>query len=206
MLSLESVAHRFGSRGLFESLDLVMNEGDVVFIVGPSGSGKSTLLSIIGGLFPPSAGTVTRSGGAVGWVLQDTTGLARRSVLDNARLFAEIDGDGRRSSKEQAESALSAVGLLDRRSACAQTLSGGENQRLCVARALACHRRLLLVDEPTSQLDRENAELVMSALSDEGLRRRTVVVVTHDVAAIPSGSLILSLGSDGLSRVAGSGA
>lgn len=199
MLRALGVGHRYGDRRLFSSVDLVMGAGDVVFVVGPSGTGKSTLLLVLGGLLAPTDGTViTVEPREVAWVLQDLDGLQRRSVIDNAQLYSRIDGGPRRSAHAAATKALGGVGLADLATARASTLSGGENQRLCVARALASRRPVLLADEPTSQLDRTNACVVMNALHKHAARDRCVVVVTHDIDAIPAGARVVELRVNGL--------
>lgn len=199
MLTARRLGHRFANRVLFRDVDVTLSRGEILFIEGPSGVGKSTLLLILGGLLAPTDGVVRSDPeGGIAWVLQDMNGLASRTVLDNARLYALVDGRASGAAEAGARRALDAVDLIDRLDARARTLSGGENQRLCVARALACDRALVLADEPTSQLDRANAQIVMSALADEAQRGRAVVVVTHDLDAIPVDAPVARLGDDGL--------
>ncbi len=201
MLNVIDVAHSFGDRQLFESVSLTAAPGEIVFIVGPSGSGKSTLLQIIGGLLEPSSGSVHRAtASSPAWVLQDMNSLSRRSVIDNAQLYARIDGTPAADARETASASLAAVGLDSLAHATTRTLSGGENQRLCVARAVACERVMVLADEPTSQLDRTNARVVMAALAAQADRGRLVIVVTHDLDALPEHTRVLQLTPSGLTE------
>lgn len=200
MLIAGSLAHHFGDRRLFVDVSITAEPGRMYVVHGPSGCGKSTLLAILGGLLRPSAGSVVRTPpalAAIAWVLQGMDGLAARSTLDNAMMFAAVDGTTLVQARRAAADALGSVGLTDRPEARARSLSGGENQRLCVARALACDRPIVLADEPTSQLDRHNATRVMAALNDAALRR-TVLVVTHDLDAVPEGAQRMRLGEHGL--------
>lgn len=174
-------------------------------ITGPSGSGKSTLLAILGGLLQPSTGSVTRMPptlASIAWVLQGTNGLAARSAVDNAAVYSILDGRKHGEALAAANEALAAVGLEQLSDTRARRLSGGENQRLCIARALACDRPLILADEPTSQLDRRSAGVAMAELVGQSSRGRAVVVVTHDVDSLPSsGFAVLNLTEGGLAPV-----
>ncbi len=199
MLTASGVGHQFGERRLFTGVNVDLATGETLFIAGPSGSGKSTLLLILGGLLTPTEGAVAIPRPSdVAWVPQDLAGLARRRVVDNAQLYALIDGMPRRAAREAADDALGAVGLHDIASARAATLSGGENQRLCIARALASRRPIVLADEPTSQLDRTTARVAMEALHRQASEGRCVVVVTHDLDTIPTDAEVVELSSDGL--------
>jgi lipoprotein-releasing system ATP-binding protein len=168
--------------------------GDAAAIMGPSGSGKSSLLYILGGLEPPSSGTVTLDGRnpfeldpdalaafrnrSIGFVFQDHCLLPQCTVLENVlvpTLVAPAPGDA-----DRARALLDHVGLSDRLDHRPAELSGGERQRVAIARALIRRPRLLLCDEPTGNLDRASATAVASLLFDLYRRERAIlVVVTH---------------------------
>lgn len=152
---VEGLAHRFpGTDLLFEHLDFVAEPGSTIAVCGPSGCGKSTLLSILAGWEKPYAGTVTREGvNRVGWVFQNPYGVAERTALDHV-VFPLLAKGMRR--KEAEPKALEAMGLFDLEYAADRRfsdLSGGEAQRLMLARAVCSKPDMLLVDEPTAQLD-----------------------------------------------------
>jgi ABC-type lipoprotein export system ATPase subunit len=182
-------------------LDLDVAAGEAVALLGPSGCGKSTLLSLMAGLLRPSAGRLTVGGtdvgrldqrrlmafrsGSVGTVLQ---GAARNllpyaSAVDNVELARSTLPRGRRREARPARELLDLLGLARVREGAVATLSGGEQQRVAIAVALANSPGLLLADEPTSQLDHDGRDEVLDALT--AARQQlgtTVVVVTHDVA------------------------
>lgn len=168
--------------------------GEFVALLGPSGSGKTTLMSLIGGLLLPEKGELAildegaTPGGplwrrdpvdAVAWVLQTTNVLPDRTVADNVALGCYADGHSWRSAHERAAAELGTVGLQHRQSHLARQLSGGEVQRLAVARALSSSRPVILADEPTGQLDHHTTGRVLNALLSHS-HGRTVIVVTHD--------------------------
>lgn len=203
MLTASDVGYRFaGGRRLFAGVSLTLEAGQAVAIEAPSGTGKSTLLALFGGLLDPTEGAVrveSAHRAPFGWVLQSLNSLSARSVLANAELNNVIDGVDRASARERARRALDAVGLGDRQRSRARQLSGGELQRLAVARVLASTRPIVLADEPTNQLDRANASAVMKALfMTADADQRIVVVVTHDNDALPDGIRVLRLTEDGL--------
>jgi ABC-type lipoprotein export system ATPase subunit len=186
-------------RVLFSGVHAQIRVGEAAVIVGPSGIGKSTLLFVLGGLLQATSGTLTRATErSAAWVLQSLNGLAARSAIDNAAAMALVDGIDPRTARARARSELEAVGLGSRASQRANTMSGGELQRVAVARVLACDRPLVLADEPTNQLDADNARLVMRRVvraADDG---RCVVIVTHDRDALPTGCRMLRLSAGGL--------
>ncbi|NKY38116.1 ATP-binding cassette domain-containing protein [Cellulomonas septica] len=165
--------------------DLVVDQGESVAILGPSGSGKSTLLAVLGGLVRPDAGRAFVEGLSVrlpdvsAWILQTVNVLPERSALDNVVVGALTRGMPRVQARAEAMERLTAVGLGVRAADPARLLSGGEVQRVVIARALAAGRPFLLADEPTGQLDRASSDVVLDALfSTAG--GAGVVVVTHD--------------------------
>ena len=191
---VEGLAHRFpGTDLLFEHLDFVAEPGSTIAVCGPSGCGKSTLLSILAGWEKPYAGTVTREGvNRVGWVFQNPYGVAERTALDHV-VFPLLAKGMRR--KEAELKALEAMGLFDLEYAADRALpqgydtvygsegvhlSGGEAQRLMLARAVCSKPDMLLVDEPTAQLDTRTAHSVSHVLNNLSGQGMIVLVATHD--------------------------
>jgi putative ABC transport system ATP-binding protein len=199
VVELVGVGRTYGSDPPVEALrgvDLSIERGDWVAIVGPSGSGKSTLLNLLGALDRPSSGRYLLDGvdvGAldegeraavrarsIGFVFQSFHLLGHRTAVENVLLAELYGGNGRNGRREHAVSALERVGMGHRLDSLPTKLSGGEQQRVAIARALMGEPRLLLCDEPTGNLDSANTEALLSlfgALSGQGL---TLVVVTHD--------------------------
>lgn len=181
------------ARAVLDGADFEAGTGQTVAILGPSGSGKSTLLSVLGGLVRPSIGSVHVVDEAshdpraprdvTSWVLQTTNMLPERTALDNVAVAAQIAGVPRQEAVEQATDLLTSVGLRDLRRVPTRLLSGGEVQRVAVARALASRRPFILADEPTGQLDHSSTEVVLDALftavTAHG-RQCGLVIVTHD--------------------------
>ena len=189
-LTLEGVTFRYPGTGrpVLDAVDLSIEAGGVTAVVGPSGSGKTTLLAVLGGLLTPDAGRVAlrRPGGEpsppgpdVSWVLQTVNVLPDRTALENVSLGAHARGLGVDASLTEAGVRLDQVGLGERARTPARLLSGGEVQRVVIARALASHRPIVLADEPTGQLDRATTATVMDSLVRTAADR-CVVVVTHD--------------------------
>lgn len=181
-LIVEDLAHRFpGTDLLFEHLSFTVQPGSTVAICGPSGCGKSTLLSILAGWERPYAGQVRREGIArTGWVFQNPYGVADRSALDHVVFPLLAKGMTRRQAEPQA---LEAMGLFDLEYAADRRfsdLSGGEAQRLMLARAVCSHPDMLLVDEPTAQLDTRTAHSVSHVLGNLAGQGMIVLVATHD--------------------------
>jgi ABC-type lipoprotein export system ATPase subunit len=199
VVELVGVGRTYGSDPPVEALrgvDLSIERGDWVAIVGPSGSGKSTLLNLLGALDRPSSGRYLLDGvdvGAldegeraavrarsIGFVFQSFHLLGHRTAVENVLLAELYGGNGRNGRREHAVSALERVGMGHRLDSLPTKLSGGEQQRVAIARALMGEPRLLLCDEPTGNLDSANTEALLGlfgALSGQGL---TLVVVTHD--------------------------
>ncbi len=177
-------------------VDLSVDAGRLVAVMGPSGSGKSTLLTIAGSLEEPTSGEVLVGGAAlselsrnqrarlrrrsIGYVFQDYNLLAGLSAAENVSLPLELDGVGARKARATGMQALEELGLGDRASRYPDELSGGERQRVAIARAVVGERRLLLADEPSGALDSVNGEAVMRLLRAACGRGVAGVVVTHD--------------------------
>jgi putative ABC transport system ATP-binding protein len=199
-LQLEAVSKVYGEGAAqvtaLTDVDLVVDSGELVAIMGPSGSGKSTLLTIAGSLEDPSSGEV-RIGGAplsamdrnararlrrraVGYVFQDFNLLPGLTAAENVALPLELDGVKTKAAQPLAMEALTELGVDDRAAHFPDELSGGERQRVAIARAVVGDRRLLLADEPTGALDSVNGEAVMRLLRNACKRGVAGVVVTHD--------------------------
>lgn len=178
-------------------VSLQVAPGEFVALMGPSGCGKSTLLHLAGGLEEPSAGRVRVAGREVGDLdLADRAALRRRDVgyvfqrlnllasltaLENVMLPLELEGVGARAARQQAREALASVGLSQQLDRFPDDFSGGQLQRIAIARAVAGERKLLLADEPTGALDTATGDAVIELLA--GLPGRTgtaVVLVTHE--------------------------
>jgi len=199
-LELRGISRTYGS-GPSEvhalvDIDLVVEPGDLVAVMGPSGSGKSTLLAIAGSLEDPTAGEVLIAGQAVatmsrnararlrrrsiGYVFQDFNLLAGLTAVENVALPLELDGTPARAARRTGLEALEVFGLDDRAERFPDELSGGERQRVAIARAVVGDRRLLLADEPTGALDSVNGEAVMRLVRAACQRGVAGVIVTHD--------------------------
>lgn len=177
-------------------VDLAVEQGEYLSIVGPSGSGKSTLLHVLGLLDRPTSGTYLLDGvdvakmtegdragmrgGRIGFVFQAFHLLASRSVVDNVMLAMVYQHVPRRDRRPRALEALERVGLGHRLEFAPAQLSGGERQRVAVARALVGRPSLLLADEPTGNLDQANAAGVLDLFDDLHTAGITIAVITHD--------------------------
>ena len=177
-------------------VDLTVPGGAWIAIMGPSGSGKSTLLQLIGGLDRPDAGSIrigdtaiermSETGRAVfrrrrvGYVFQFFNLITNLSVLDNVEMPLLLVGTARRDARRRAGELLEALGIADAARAAPSELSGGQQQRVAIARALANNPEVLLADEPTGNLDSENATEVLGILREQNRAGQTIVMVTHD--------------------------
>lgn len=180
-------------------VDLSVQKGEMLAIMGRSGSGKSTLLTLLGGVDMPTSGQVILEGvdlstmsdtertlirrRRIGFIFQQFNLLPILTAEENAALPLELDGVSRSEARDRAVEMLDLVGLANRRTHIPSKLSGGEQQRVAIARALAIRPTFLLADEPTGSLDSSNNERVMALLRrlvDE--HHHTMVVVTHDSA------------------------
>lgn len=181
-VDLDHVGHRYADGPLlFHDLTASLVPGHVYALTGPSGAGKSTLLGIIAGWTTPAEGQVTRQGiDSMRWIFQNPHGVAQRTAIDHVSLPLLAKGLPRREAEEQARTLMDRFNLTrvaDRRFA---ELSGGEAQRLMLARAFAAQPSLMLVDEPTAQLDMHTAATVSESLSRIARNDTIVVVSTHD--------------------------
>ncbi|MGZ4619896.1 MAG: ABC transporter ATP-binding protein [Frankiaceae bacterium] len=199
-LQLIQVSKVYGSGAAevhaLRGVDLTVEPGELVAVMGPSGSGKSTLLTIAGSLEEPSGGEVLVGGvalarlsrgqqaalrrRAIGYVFQDFNLLAGLTAAENVSLPLELDGQSVRTARSAALSALERLGLVERADSFPDDLSGGERQRVAIARAVVGERHLLLADEPSGALDSVNGEAVMRLVRETCQAGVAGVVVTHD--------------------------
>ena len=211
MLQARGLAKRWpGGVPLFEAVDLDLAAGELVAILGESGAGKSTLLNIIAGLDRAEAGTVTVSGTTitslgedelarwrrrrVGFVFQAFHLLPYLSVEENVALPLLLNGVAAVERRERAAAALAAVGMAAHAQRKPASLSGGEMQRVAVARAVVHRPALVLADEPTGNLDEANAAATMQALRDAVKREGAAgLLVTHSAVAAAAADRVLRL-------------
>lgn len=212
------VRKRFGAGDTqveaLRGVDMVLEEGEFLAVMGPSGSGKSTLLHLVGGLDRPTEGEVVVGGEELTSLDDDSLTLLRRRRIgfvfqffnllpiltaeENVALPLLIDGVDQKEASRRAVAAMESVGIAHRRSHRPSELSGGEQQRVAVARALVTEPVLILADEPTGNLDSASGDLVIALLRrlvDE--RRQTILMVTHDPKDAAVADRIMTL-RDGL--------
>ncbi len=198
-------------------INLDVQAGDFVALMGPSGSGKSTLLNLIAGIDKPSAGEIHVAGvdiarlsegdlaawrsAHVGFIFQFYNLMPVLTAFQNVELPLQLTGLSRRERREHVEHTLALVGLSDRMEHYPNELSGGQQQRVAIARALIADPTLIVADEPTGDLDRTTAEEILGLL--DGLNRelgKTIIMVTHDPKAASHASRTLHLEKGELER------
>jgi glutamate transport system ATP-binding protein len=196
LLRMERVNKHFGDLHVLRDVDLDVEAGEVVVVLGPSGSGKSTLCRTVNRLEPIDGGTILLDGrplpsegrelarlrADVGMVFQQFNLFAHRSVLDNVTLGpVKVRGLGRRDAERRALELLERVGVRDQASKLPAQLSGGQQQRVAIARALAMDPKLIMFDEPTSALDPEMISEVLDVMRDLARAGMTMVVISHEI-------------------------
>jgi cell division transport system ATP-binding protein len=200
MITVSHISKRYpGGYEALRDVSASVEPGEMLFVTGHSGAGKSTLLKLIGGIERPTRGSVvingqniTKMGAAsmpflrrnFGFIFQDHKLLFDRSVFDNAALPLVISGFPRREIGRRVRAALDKVGLLGREKARPVTLSGGEQQRVCIARAVVNRPAILLADEPTGNLDAAYAGEIMAMFKSFNQVGVTVMIATHDLGLI----------------------
>jgi cell division transport system ATP-binding protein len=187
---------------------LTVEKGELVFLAGPSGAGKSTLLKMIAAMERPSAGQVIVNGQDIarvkpaavpflrrnlGLIFQQQRLLTDRSILANVMLPLLVTGASRSQAEQRARAALDKVGLLERADAQPLALSGGEQQRVSIARAIVNRPQVILADEPTANLDRASANQVLDALKAFHSVGVTCVISSHDEQMLDSAARVIHL-------------
>jgi putative ABC transport system ATP-binding protein len=203
---------------VLRSVDLEVELSQMTLIVGPSGCGKTTLVSLIAGLLTPSTGAirvlgrelssmsnderVTFRGQSVGFVFQQYNLLSSLNAVENAAVPLLIQGVSRARACERSRALLTELGLGKRLEARPAQLSGGEQQRVAMARALVHDPRLLVCDEPTAALDAQSGQRVMELLRKVAVKPgRAVIVVTHDPRVLSFGDRIVHMADGGVTQI-----
>lgn len=196
IISFSHVAKTYaGNVSALSDVTIDIHEGELVFLAGPSGAGKSTVLKLIAGIERPTGGVLLVSGQdmrkvnratlpflrrKLGLILQQHQLLSDRSVLLNVMLPLIVSGSNWREAEQRAQMALDRVGLAGKANLPPQALSGGEQQRVSIARAIVHKPRIILADEPTANLDRESARVVLDMLQAFNAAGVTCLISTHD--------------------------
>lgn len=199
MLQVEGLSKAFDGRSVLQGIDLMVNEGETVAIIGPSGTGKSTLLRCLNWLEAPSSGTVIIDGITVSsknYTAREVLTLRRKTafVFQQYALFKNktalanimeplvaVQRQSKIEAKKVALGILEKVGLIDKADAFPAQLSGGQQQRIGIGRALATQSPVILFDEPTSALDPEKVGEVLNLMKDLAKQKQTMLVVTHEM-------------------------
>ena len=200
MITLENVSKSYAKgQPALNDVSLHIDKGEFVFIVGNSGSGKSTLIKLLLKELEPTEGTITINGRKlnkirrrqipkfrrnIGVVFQDFRLLKDRNIYDNVAFAQKVIGESNRSIKKNVPKLLSMVGLAAKYRSYPRQLSGGEQQRVAIARALINKPKILLADEPTGNLDANNAWEIMKLMEEINEQGTTVVVVTHNLEIV----------------------
>jgi len=194
---------------VLKGIDLQIEEGEFIALMGPSGSGKSTLLNIVGCLDRPTSGQFLLLGQEIsqtsddelarvrreelGFIFQTFNLIGRISVLKNVEVPMMLSGVTREKRKERALKLLESVGIAHRINFSPQNISGGERQRVAIARALANNPKIIIADEPTGNLDLKNSDEVMKILSNLYKEGRTIIMVTHNPEITENCSRVIRL-------------
>ncbi|WP_417530710.1 amino acid ABC transporter ATP-binding protein [Marinobacter lipolyticus] len=200
MIKLQSLSKHFGKAVVLDGIDLTIEKGEIVVIIGPSGTGKSTLLRCINFLEQPTAGTITVGDLSVdadkvsraeilamrrqtAFVFQNYALFANKTALQNiAERLLVVDRWPKEKAYQRAREILEQIGLADKADAYPASMSGGQQQRVGIGRAMAAGAEVILFDEPTSSLDPEWVEEVLGLMKQLASERQTMMVVTHEMS------------------------
>ncbi|EIV96013.1 amino acid ABC transporter ATP-binding protein [Frankia sp. QA3] len=212
LVTLEGVGKSFGDNRVLSDVDLSVEAGEVVVVIGPSGSGKSTLCRCInrletidegrilfeGSPLPAEGRELARMRSRVGMVFQSFNLFAHRTILDNVTLGpTKVLGQKRSQAEARARELLARVGIADKADRLPRQLSGGQQQRAAIARALAMDPALMLFDEPTSALDPEMISEVLDVMRSLAATGMTMIVVTHEMGFARSAADRVAFMADG---------
>lgn len=194
MIEIKGLTKSFGDNKVLNGIDEVINDGEVVCVIGPSGSGKSTFLRCINMLEEPTSGTISIDGRVItidrinevranmGMVFQNFNLFPHMNVLENISIAPiKVLGMKRAEAEKRAKELLKQVGLEEKVAAFPSSLSGGQKQRVAIARALAMEPKIMLFDEPTSALDPEMVGEVLDVMKKLVYSGMTMVIVTHEM-------------------------
>ena len=196
LLELKYLHKSFGNLEVIKGIDLEIDKGDILVIIGPSGSGKSTVLRCMNLLEEPTSGqiifegkdilknlrTIDKTREKIGMVFQNFNLFPNKTILDNITLAPmKVKGKTREEAEKKAKELLERVGLLDKVDAYPVQLSGGQQQRIAIARALAMEPDMMLFDEPTSALDPEMVKEVLDVIKELAHEGMTMAIVTHEM-------------------------
>ncbi len=212
-LDIRDLSARYGEAAVLDGIDLAVERGEIVSLIGPSGSGKSTLLRVITGLLPPSRGSVILAGQAIDYadrrsvkaardrlaiVFQQYNLFGNMTVLGNVMVApVTIKKRDRREVEIEARALLDKVGLADKVDAYPDQLSGGQQQRVAIARALCLKPELLLLDEVTSALDPERVSEVLDTIRLLAAEKITMLIVSHEMSFVRDVSHRVAFMADG---------
>jgi cell division transport system ATP-binding protein len=202
MIEIQALTRRYpDGREALRGIDLRIDTGEMLFLGGPSGAGKTTLLRLIAGIDRPSSGDIKLNGQSlnrlsapalealrknIGMVFQEHKLLLDRTVEQNAALPLQIQGLARSEIHQRVGAALERVGLGGRANDSPRAMSGGEQQRLCIARALVGKPALIVADEPTGNLDADYSEAILTLFRSFHLAGVTLIIATHDEKVVRS--------------------
>lgn len=195
MITFSNISRVYDNTAAVKNINLQINKGEMVFVTGPSGAGKTTLLKMIYVAERPDTGSIVIAGyntatlkensipflrRNIGVVFQDFKLLANKTVYDNIALALRIRGNQEGEIKNKVNNALRLVNLRHKTESYPLTLSGGEQQRVTIARAIVDEPTVLLADEPTGNLDRDNARSIMDIFREINAKGTTIVIATHN--------------------------
>lgn len=195
LLEIKNLHKKFGDLEVIKGVDLEIDKGDILVIIGPSGSGKSTVLRCMNLLEEPTEGDIIFEGNSIinsktidetrekiGMVFQNFNLFPNKTIMDNITLAPmKVKGKSKEEAEAKATELLERVGLLDKKDAYPMQLSGGQQQRIAIARALAMEPDMMLFDEPTSALDPEMVKEVLDVIKELAEDGMTMAIVTHEM-------------------------